>query len=163
MVNAVGGVTVCLPEAINDPASKLNLSAGIHHVNGAQALAFVRERHVGQGSDLQRIRRQQFFMASLAKQVTTSNMLGDPGKLLSLANAATHSLTTDTGRDVGTLLKIAERMRGLHASSVNMISVPVVPDASDPNRVDWAQPPAHSLLNAIRFDNPVPGAQVSRN
>ncbi len=162
MVNAVGGVTVCLPEAINDPASKLNLSAGIHHVNGAQALAFVRERHVGQGSDLQRIRRQQFFMASLAKQVTTSNMLGDPGKLLSLANAATHSLTTDTGLDVGTLLKIAESMRGLHASSVNMISVPVVPDANDPNRVDWAQPAADSLFNAIRFDNAVHVAKVSK-
>jgi LCP family protein required for cell wall assembly len=155
MVNAVGGVTVCLPEAIHDPASKLNLSAGIHHVNGAQALAFVRERHVGQGSDLQRIRRQQFFMASLAKQVTTSNILGDPGKLLSLANAATHSLTTDSGLDAGTLLKIAESMRGLHASSVNMISVPVVPDAADPNRVDWAQPAANGLFNAIKFDNAV--------
>ena len=83
MVNAVGGVTVCLPEAIHDPASKLNLSAGVHHVDGAQALAFVRERHVGHGSDLQRIQRQQFFMASLTKRVTTSNMLGDPGKLLS--------------------------------------------------------------------------------
>ncbi len=162
MVNAVGGVTVCLPEAINDPASKLNLTAGVHHVNGAQALAFVRERHVGQGSDLQRIRRQQFFMASLAKQVTTSNMLGDPARLLGLANAATHSLTTDSGLDSGTLLKIAESMRGLHASSVNMVSVPVVPDAADPNRVDWAQPAANGLFNAIKFDNAVHVAKAGK-
>ena len=69
MVNAVGGVHVCLPEAIHDPASKLNLSAGVHHVDGAQALAFVRERHVGLGSDLQRIQRQQFFMAAMLQQV----------------------------------------------------------------------------------------------
>ncbi len=162
MVNAVGGVTVCLPEAINDPASKLNLSAGVHHVDGAQALAFVRERHVGQGSDLQRIQRQQFFMASLAKQVTTTNMLGDPGKLLSLANAATHSLTTDSALDAGTLLKIAESMRGLRASSVNMISVPVVADANDPNRVDWAQPAANGLFNAIKFDNAVHVAKARK-
>jgi LCP family protein required for cell wall assembly len=162
MVNAVGGVTVCLPEAIHDPASKLNLSAGAHHVDGAQALAFVRERHVGLGSDLQRIQRQQFFMASLAKQVTTSNMLGDPGKLLSLANAATRSLTTDSALDVGTLLKIAESMRGLRASSVNMISVPVVADASDPNRVDWAQPAANVLFNAIKFDNEVHVAKAGK-
>ncbi len=162
MVNAVGGVTVCLPEAINDPASKLNLTAGIHHVNGAQALAFVRERHVGQGSDLQRIQRQQFFMASLAKQVTTSNMLGDPARLLGLANAATHSLTTDSGLDVSTLLKIAESMRGLQAKSVNMISVPVVPDAADPNRVDWAQPAANELFNAIKFDNAVHVAKAGK-
>ena len=162
MVNAVGGVTVCLPEAINDPASKLNLTAGVHHVDGAQALAFVRERHVGQGSDLQRIRRQQFFMASLAKQVTTSNMLGDPARLFGLANAATHSLTTDSGLDVGTLLKIAESMRGLQAKSVNMISVPVVPDAADPNRVDWAQPSANGLFNAIKFDNAVHVAKAGK-
>ncbi len=154
MVNAVGGVDVCLPTAINDPASKLNLTAGVHHVNGAQALAFVRERHVGQGSDLQRIQRQQYFMAAVAKEVTTSNMLGDPGKLISLANAATHSVTTDSGLDTGTLLKIAESMRGLHPGSVSMISVPVVPDPSDPNnRVDWAQPQAHTLFDAIKFDN----------
>ncbi|HUK68628.1 MAG TPA: LCP family protein [Streptosporangiaceae bacterium] len=162
MVNAVGGVTVCLPEAIHDPASKLNLSAGTHHVDGAQALAFVRERHVGLGSDLQRIQRQQFFLASLAKQVTTSNMLGDPGKLLSLANAATHSLTTDSALDVGTLLKIAESMRGLHASSVNMISVPVVADASNPNRVDWAQPASNALFNAIKFDSAVHVAKAGK-
>jgi LCP family protein required for cell wall assembly len=162
MVNAVGGVSVCLPKAINDPASKLNLSAGVHHVDGAQALAFVRERHVGQGSDLQRIKRQQFFMASLAKQVTASNMLGDPGKLFGLANAATHSLTTDSGLEVSTLLKIAESMRGLQASSVKMISVPVVPDAADPNRVDWAQPSAFELFNAIKFDDVVPVAKASR-
>ncbi len=162
MVNAVGGVTVCLPEAIDDPASKLNLSAGVHHVDGAQALAFVRERHVGQGSDLQRIQRQQFFMASLAKQVTTSNMLGDPGRLLSLANAATHSLTTDSGLEISTLLKIAESMRGLSASSVKMISVPVEADANNPNRVDWAQPSANELFNAIKFDNVVHVAKASK-
>ena len=55
VVNDLGGVNVCLPEAINDPASHLDLSAGEHHVSGAQALAFVRERHIGEGSDLQRI------------------------------------------------------------------------------------------------------------
>ena len=155
MVNAVGGVNVCLPEAINDPASKLNLSAGVHHVDGTQALAFVRERHIGEGSDLQRIQRQQYFMAALAKQVTTSNILGDPGRLLSLANAATHSLTTDSGLDVRTLLKIAESMRGLHAESVNMISVPVVPVPGNPSRVDWAQPQSDVLFNAIKYDNVV--------
>jgi len=155
MVNAVGGVNVCLPEAIKDPASKLNLGTGVHHVDGSQALAFVRERHIGEGSDLQRIQRQQYFMAALAKQVTTSNTLGDPGRLLSLANAATHSLTTDSGLDVRTLLKIAESMRGLHAESVNMISVPVVPDPGNPNRVDWAQPQSDVLFNAIKYDNVV--------
>ena len=153
MVDAAGGVKVCLPQAINDPASKLHLSAGVHHVNGAQALAFVRERHIGLGSDLQRIQRQQYFIAALAQQVTTSNVLSNPAKLLALGNAATHSLTTDSGLDTGTLLKIAESMKGLKASSVNLVTVPNTPDVNDPNRVVWARPQASMLFNSIKFDN----------
>ena len=102
-------------------------------VDGAQALAFVRERHIGLGSDLQRIQRQQYFMAAIAQQVTASNMLSSTGRLLTLANAATHSLTTDSGLEMTTLIKIAESMRSLRASSVKMIQVPTV---QDPNNAD---------------------------
>ena len=65
IINDIGGVNLCLPVAINDPDSGLHLSAGMHHVMGPQALAFWRERHIGTGSDLQRIQRDQYLMASL--------------------------------------------------------------------------------------------------
>src|SRR6516225_555196 len=86
IVNDVGGVPVCLPYAIRDPASKLNLPAGKSVVQGAQALAFVRERHIGLGSDLQRISRQQIFLASLAQRVKQSSSLSDPTKLYSMVH-----------------------------------------------------------------------------
>ncbi len=162
MVNAVGGVRVCLPEAVKDPASGLNLSAGVHEVDGAQALAFVRERHIGLGSDLQRIQRQQYFMAAIAQQVTASNMLSSAGRLLSLANAATHSLTTDSGLEMATLIKIAESMRSLRASSVKMIQVPTVQDPNNADKVDWQQPQADVLFNSIKYDNTVHVAKTKK-
>lgn len=155
MVNAVGGVNVCLPEAVHDPASKLNLSAGVHHVNGAQALAFVRLRHIGTGSDLQRIQRQQYFMAALAKEALSSNVLGDPAKLYALANAVTKSLTVDTQLSVSNMVQIAQSMRSTKAESVRFISVPTVPDPNNPDRVDFDPTAATQLFNAIKFDQTV--------
>jgi LCP family protein required for cell wall assembly len=156
MVNALGGVDVCVPYSINDQASGLRLAAGAHHVMGAQALAFVRLRHIGNWSDLQRIKRQQFFMASVLQQVLKTNLLTQPGRLYSFASATTKSLTTDSGLSPGTMLTIAESMRGLHASSVSMIQVPVVDDPIDPNRVDWVQPDANKLFSSIKFDATLP-------
>src|SRR5262249_43220917 len=97
IVNDVGGVPVCLPFAIKDPASKLNLPAGKSVVQGAQALAFVRERHIGMGSDLQRINRQQIFLASLAQKIKQNSSLSNPGHLYTMVHDIASSLTTDTG------------------------------------------------------------------
>ncbi|MGE5287964.1 MAG: LCP family protein [Micromonosporaceae bacterium] len=162
MVSAVGGVDVCLPEAINDPKSHLNLTAGRHHVNGAQALAFVRERHIGLGSDLQRIQRQQFFMAALLQAATSGHVLSDPARVLSLANAVTRSLSTDSGLAVPTMVQIAGSMRGLHAGNVSLVSVPTEPYPPDPNaEVQWA-PTAQTLFNSIKFDAALPKTKKSK-
>ncbi len=156
IVDAVGGVNVCLPQAINDPASGLNLPAGVHHVNGAQALSFVRERHIGQGSDLQRIQRQQFFMASLLQRVAGSDLLGNPARLLSVGAAIGKSMTTDSGLSLGTMLTLAQSLRGLSSGAVQMLTVPVVQDPNDANRVDWSQPQAGQLFSAISQDKTLP-------
>jgi LCP family protein required for cell wall assembly len=162
MVNAVGGVNVCLPTAIQDPKSHLNLTAGRHHVSGAQALAFVRERHIGLGSDLQRIQRQQFFMAALLQAATSSHVLSDPARVLSLANAITHSLSTDSGLAVTTMVQIANSMRGLHAGNVSLVSVPTAPYPPDPQaEVQWT-PASKSLFNSIKFDATLPKAKKAK-
>ena len=59
VINAVGGVNICLPFAVDDSYSGLHMSAGRHHVNGITALKFVRDRHSFALSDLQRIKDQQ--------------------------------------------------------------------------------------------------------
>jgi len=161
VVNDLGGVNVCLPETINDPMSGLKLTAGLHHVNGQQALAFVRERHVGLGSDLQRIQRQQFFIASVLQQVESTNMLSSAPKMFKIATDASRSLTTDSGLSIGTMLTIAQSMKGLSTKAVQLTQVPVVNDPSNANRVDWVQPQAAQLFSEVAHDKKVTKAATS--
>ena len=88
MVNAVGGVPECNTTPINDPLSRLHLTAGHHLLDGRQALAYVRARYtLGNGSDLERIGRQQAFMSSLVDRVK-SEML-NPVAIYHFLDAAT--------------------------------------------------------------------------
>jgi LCP family protein required for cell wall assembly len=156
IVNDVGGVEVCLPFAIRDPASKLNLSRGRHLIGGAQALAFVRERHIGLGSDLQRIQRQQYFLAAVAQKIKNSGILSDPPKLYTLVHDIASSLTTDTGLTVTGLYSIADALKNLSTNALRFISVPVVAYPPDPGaEVQWAQPAASQLFLAIAKDNKI--------
>jgi len=154
IVNDVDGVPVCLPYAIRDPASKLNLPAGRSVVQGAQALAFVRERHIGLGSDLQRINRQQIFLASLAQKIKQSSSLTNPGKLYTLVHDIASSLTTDSGLTFSNMYAIANSLKGLSTSALQFVMAPVAPYPANPNdQVEFNQPPANDLFQAIARDN----------
>jgi LCP family protein required for cell wall assembly len=137
LVNTLGGVNVCLPQAVDDPYSGLDLSAGVHYVTGNEALAFVRTRHgVGTGTDLGRIELQQEFFSSVIQKVKSKNTLEDPFELYDLANTATQALTVDPGLgSVSKLLSLAATMRNLHTNNVNFITMPTVEDPDNNNRL----------------------------
>ncbi len=83
VVNDLGGVNVCVPFNVNDTVSGLNLNAGQQHISGVQALAFWRTREdIGDGSDLERIQRDQFMSAQVVKGVLDSGLLSNPIRLL---------------------------------------------------------------------------------
>jgi LCP family protein required for cell wall assembly len=152
IVNDMGGVPVCLPYAIKDPASRLNLPAGRSVVRGAQALAFVRERHIGEGSDLQRINRQQIFLAALAQKIKQSSTLSNPTKLYGLVHDIASSLTTDA--EFNQLLAIANSIKGLSTSSLQFVTAPVLPYPANPqNQVVLNGPLADPLFRAVARDN----------
>ncbi|HEY3687356.1 MAG TPA: LCP family protein [Streptosporangiaceae bacterium] len=154
MVNALGGVEVCLPTAVHDRDSHLDLSAGRHIVKGEQALAYVRNRHgLGDGSDLGRIKRQQLFMSSIVKKVTDGGLLASPTKLFNFLDAATKSVTTDDGLDISEIKKLAGSVQGMSAGKVKFVTVPNEAYPADPNRVQFAQPLAGQLFDAIKNDN----------
>jgi LCP family protein required for cell wall assembly len=157
VINDIGGVTICLPEAINDPASGLRLTPGLHHVMGAEALAFWRERHIGTGSDLQRIQRDQYLMASLLQGIAHGDILGSPTKIYSIVVDAASAMTTDSGLDLTTMLRIADSLRGLSTRSVQFVQVPEVPYPPDPQtKVMFEQPQAGALFSAIAHDTALP-------
>jgi LCP family protein required for cell wall assembly len=154
VVNDIGGVYVCLPFAVDNVNSGLHLSAGRHHVGGQQALAFWRTReNVGEGSDLQRIQRDQFLMASLLQGVEHSDILGSPTTMLSVVKDIADAMTTDM--DTSSLLQIAESVKGLSTKSVQFIQVPSGTAAVNPNWVTWT-PQASDLFAAIAHDRTLP-------
>jgi LCP family protein required for cell wall assembly len=160
MVDALGGVKVCLPQAVNDPDSHLVLSAGIHNVKGRTALAFVRARHgLGDGSDLSRIDRQQAFLGSMVDKVRSNGLLLRPDRLLRFLGAATNSLTTDPGLgNLNALRKLAQEVKGIDTKDVTFLTAPNEPYVLDPNRVQL-KPSAKLVWNALRFDRPLPGTK----
>jgi len=157
VINDVGGVNVCLPFAISDPLSKLRLSPGMHHVDGAEALAFWRARYIGDGSDLERIRRDQYLMASMIQGVKRKGVLSDPATALSVVTDAARWMTTDSGLTVSEMLGITDSLRQLPPGSVQFIELPTVPYQPNPNWVSW---PAsdNALFGAIAHDRTGPPA-----
>jgi LCP family protein required for cell wall assembly len=151
MVDTIGGVEVCLPQAVDDPYSGLNLSAGRHLISGYQALAFVRTRHgVGDGSDLGRIELQQEFFSSLIQKVKSENTLENPLEMYDIANIATKALTVDSGLGtVAKLLSLASTLRNLHTNNVTFITMPTILDPANNDRLLPEQPEDDILFQML--------------
>lgn len=156
VINDIGGVNVCLPRAIKDPKSGINLTAGKHHVRGQQALAFWRERYVGEGSDLQRIQRQQFLMAGLIQEIKSGQLLSNYGKMYSVLRDTAKAMTTDQALSLTDMVSLAEDLRTLTTKSVQFVTVPNGTDPADANRVVWQQPQAGHLFYSIAHDTKLP-------
>ncbi|MER5263601.1 LCP family protein [Actinosynnema sp. NPDC002837] len=121
ITKAVGGVDVCLNQATRDNMSGANFAAGPQKIQGREALAFVRQRYGLLRGDLDRIVRQQVFMAGLAKQILSAGTLSDPGKLSSLIDALTKSIVLDKDWNV---LKFATQMKDLTGGNLKFETIP---------------------------------------
>ena len=157
IANAIHGVEVNICFAQNDPYSGLDVPAGPQRLDGAQALAFVRQRHNingGESSDLTRAQRQRYFLAAAFRQVVSIGVLTNPGKLSALIKAITGSFYVDDGFQI---VSLAEQMADLTAGNIIGHAIPTEGDvttienqdglAVDPAKVQaqiqqWLNPPA---------------------
>jgi LCP family protein required for cell wall assembly len=159
MVNAVGGVEECNTAPINDPKSNLHLSAGHHLLHGYVALAYVRARYtLGDGSDLERIGRQQAFMSSLVARVKSK--LLNPIAIYRFLDAATKSITIDSQLGgIHGLYNLAMSVRNLPASQVTFFTLPTYPRQlvvpTDTANLLWTQPEDSTIFQDFRDDIPV--------
>jgi len=157
VVDDLGGVNVCVPFNVNDPVSGLNLKAGEQHITGVQALAFWRTREdLGDGSDLQRIQRDQFMSVQVVKGVLHSGLLSNPIRLLRIVSDAAASMTTDAGMTVSDLVSIGQSFRDLSGQNVQFITMPNEKWTQNANRVQPMQPQAGEVFGAIARDMTVP-------
>ena len=123
LTNAVGGVDVCLKNPVSEPFSGARFGAGRQTLNGSKALSFVRQRHDLPRGDLDRITRQQVFMASLTSKILSAHTLTDPGKLGQLEQAVSRSVVIDDNWDI---MNFVEQLRDLSGGKVKFATIPVV-------------------------------------
>ncbi|MER6733076.1 LCP family protein [Streptomyces puniciscabiei] len=157
MVDAVDGVQVCLKEPIDDKAALLQLPAGRVELDGEQALGFVRARKsLGDGSDTERMERQQRFLGALVDKVQSDDVLLNPAKLYPVLDAATSALTTDP--ELASLRGLYQLVRGLRnipTEQVQFLTVPMESYLYDANRDQLVEPEAEKLFARLRADQPV--------
>jgi LCP family protein required for cell wall assembly len=153
VIDALGGVDICLPQAVDDSYSGLNLSAGVHHVDGITALAYARDRHSFATSDLARMQDQQKLLSSALTEAIHSGLLANPVRLSSFISAAVSALTVDQGLNVSAL---ADQMRGITSQDVRFMTVPLANvDYQAPDgevAVQWDQQAASALFEKLRSD-----------
>ncbi|EWC60825.1 Cell envelope-associated transcriptional attenuator LytR-CpsA-Psr [Actinokineospora spheciospongiae] len=140
VTKAIGGVDVCLNNAVDEPKSGARFPAGKQTVSGAAALSFVRQRYELPNGDLDRIVRQQVFLGALANKVLSADMLTDPGKVRELVAAVQKSVVLSSNWNLSTF---AAQMQGLSSGNIEFRTIPNQGDAkiggADVIKVDPAE------------------------
>ena len=122
LTEAVGGVEVCLNAPVYEEMSGADFPAGRQRLDGPQALSFVRQRHGLPRGDIDRIVRQQVFMAGLVSQLLSARTLTDPGRLGELGEAVGRTVVLDEDWDV---LAFLGQLQDLSGGQVKFETIPV--------------------------------------
>lgn len=152
LVDAVGGVEMCLPTAIKDKDSHIDLPKGCQTLNGVEALGYVRMRKADPRGDLGRVERQRAVLAAVAKKAASPASVINPVRYWNLCNAGGQAVTL--GQQTGLLqtLTVANAMRRIAGGQGLTLTVPVAnPGASTPvgSAVLWDEAKASAMFAEI--------------
>jgi LCP family protein required for cell wall assembly len=159
VVNAVGGVRLCLPTAIQDQASGLNLPAGCQVLTGGQALAWVRDRHSFATEDLQREQDQRIFLSALLRKMTSAGVMLNPFKALPAASGVASNLTVDQATQLYQLLSAGRALRDPLTTTVPIANANYYTAAGD--SVQWNSAAATQLFTDLQSGQPVPANLIT--
>ncbi|GAA3876415.1 LytR family transcriptional regulator [Streptomyces sedi] len=154
VVDALGGVEMCFDEPIQDENSGADFAEGCHQLDGAESLAFNRQRYQEAEGDLGRTKNQQEFLGTLADQAASPGTLLNPFKLYPTMSASLDALTVDTEMSLWDLRSMFWAMRS--AERMNMpVADPgyAAPDGS--SAVLWDDEQADALMEQLRNDEEV--------
>ncbi|MDR1117798.1 MAG: LCP family protein, partial [Bifidobacteriaceae bacterium] len=174
VVDALGGVEICLPDGFKGEKTNIIIDPGLHTLDGPTALQYARTRHgkyfSGErmdGSDLQRINRQQELVATVIHEVLASGNLQSLGKLNRTATAVTSSLYVSPNLgSVPALAGLAFALRNIKMENVSLFMAPVYTDSNDNNRVRLSQYSdrsrfgglgANEIFELLATDRTIPG------
>jgi LCP family protein required for cell wall assembly len=159
VVNDVGGVRMCLPAALHNVASGVNLKAGCQNLNGGEALAYVRDRGSFLTQDLQREQDQRIFLKALLDKVTSPGVMLNPFASLPAASGVVDSLTVDNGTSLYDLYQVAQAMRDPLTTTVPIATATAFTPAGE--SVLWNTQQAKELFNDLQTGRPVPKDLIS--
>ncbi|MDN4471669.1 LCP family protein [Demequina zhanjiangensis] len=158
MVDALGGVPMCVPYDVYSRKAQLDLDAGAQVLNGTDALAWARARtgtNLGDGTDLMRIGRQQELIESMLRKALGTNVFTDMSVMTQFVKAATNSFTmSEEFADVTYDFGIAYSLRNIDLNNVTMVTAPwaYAGDGSGDVVLTYE---AEAVWEAIRNDTPL--------
>jgi LCP family protein required for cell wall assembly len=157
VVDAVGGVDMCIPSAMKDPKAGLAVSAGCQRLDGQTALGYVRSRATAR-ADLDRMQHQREFLAALMHRVLSPTTLVNPLRIAALVHALPAALTVDAGDHVWNLLSLALAMRELSGGGGVTTTVPIGGFSTVGGQavLRWDNTRAKAMFGALDQDEPVP-------
>ncbi len=153
IVDAVGGVEMDIPKAFKDSKSGADFQAGKQTLNGEQALAFVRTRYAFAGSDLDRTKNQQKFLAALAGQTATPSTVINPFKLYPVMGAGLDTLTVDKDMSLWNLASMFWAMKGVTGGDGKSMNMPI--SGSSGGNLVWDKAKVKTLVEQLRNDEKV--------
>jgi LCP family protein required for cell wall assembly len=160
VVNQVGGVTICLPAALHDEDSGVNLKAGCQTLDGAQALEFVRDRHSFADEDLQREQDQRAFLKALLDKATSPSVYLNPFTALPFASTSASSISVDQGTHLYDLVQAALALRNPQTGTVPIANANY-PTSNAGDAVLWNRSEALELFSALKNGQAVPSNLLS--
>jgi LCP family protein required for cell wall assembly len=159
IIDALGGIDVCVKKDIRDSKSNLQLTAGLQTLDGIQALKYVRTRYFDGQGDIGRMKRQQEFMSAVLRKATSTGTLLNPIKLVNFFNAAIKTVTTDNQFNKNDILTLGKQLKNLSADRVRTLTVPL---SNANGRVDgigsvviWDDVLAPDLFSRLLNDQPI--------
>jgi LCP family protein required for cell wall assembly len=154
MTDALGGVDVRVAETVTDTARDVVWQAGTHHLDGARALDFVRQRYNLPGGDFDRIKRQQAFLKALASRVADRGTLSNPLQLNAFLEASTRAVSVDDSVTISSLRSLALQLRSVRADDIVFMTAPIAGTGTEGSQsvvyLDQAQ--SRPLYRALRSD-----------
>ncbi len=153
VVDALGGIDICVPQPINDPLAGIDLPAGCQELNGPEALGFVRSRATAL-ADIDRMNNQRLFLSALLEKATSPATLVNPFALWPMASDTAGSLTVDKNDHIWDLARLAWALRG--DTLATTVPVGGFADTDSGNVLLWADPDASRFFQALADGDPIP-------
>ncbi|SNS79237.1 transcriptional attenuator, LytR family [Actinomadura meyerae] len=164
VVDAVGGVDICVKDDIKDRKAGLDLKAGCQTLDGGQALGYVRTRKYAR-ADLERVEHQRQFFAALMKKATSPGTMFNPFRSVPLAMNATSNFLVDENDHLYDLIRMMWAMKGVSGGGGVTTTVPIGGSGSSVAAgayITWDKAKATKLFDALKQDQPIPQDVITK-